>query len=129
MDAKGLTPLLNVEDTGRSLDFYCDHLGFEVKAQHPPEGSPAWARIARGGMQLMINCPQNADSSDRRGHQSYGDVVFAFDVPDAPAAQAELAGAGLDVSEVKQEMYGCEFLLQDPDGYQLSISDTVGSTS
>lgn len=41
----GLTPLLNVEDTGRSLDFYCDHLGFDVKAQHPPEGRSGWARM------------------------------------------------------------------------------------
>lgn len=126
MDIKGMTPLLNVEDTGKSLDFYCENLGFKVTSQFPEEGAPGWARIERGGMKLMINSPEEADSTDRRGHHSYGDVVFAVDVADANVAHDELTAAGLEVSEVKQEMYGRECLVQDPDGYQISISDQHG---
>lgn len=117
-----ITPLLNVENFQKSVDFYTKHLGFHIDAQFPPE-NPGWARIVRDNIRMMINTPQNSDSAARRKHTAYSDLVLALHVPDTPEAYAELVAAGVDVGEVSQEEYGREILLKDPDGYQLSISD------
>ena len=115
-----MTPLLNVEDTARSIEFYRDVLGFEVVSQFD-----RWARIQAGPVRLMINQPDGADSSERRTREKwYGDAILFFDVEDARTAQAELASRGLDVDEPKHEPYGWEFHLRDPDGYVLGFTGT-----
>ncbi len=50
-----MTPLLNVEDAVRSVDFYRDVLGFEVANQMEFDGTLRWARIQAGSIRLMIN--------------------------------------------------------------------------
>ncbi len=121
----GMTPLLNVEDAVRSVDFYRNVLGFEVANQMESGGTLRWARIQAGSVGLMINQPDGADSSERRaGEKWYADALFFFSVEDARAARAELAAQGLDVDEPKHEPYGWEFHLRDPDGYALGFTDT-----
>lgn len=119
-----MTPLLNVEDAARSVEFYRDALGFEVANQFEVRGTLRWARIQAGPVSLMINQPDGADSRARRERRDwYGDVVLFFDVDDARAANTELAGQGLEVDEPKHEEYGWEFHLRDPDGYALGFTD------
>ncbi len=120
-----MTPLLNVEDAVRSVDFYRNVLGFEVANQMEFDGTLRWARIQAGSVGLMINQPDGADSSERRaGEKWYADALFFFNVEDARAARAELAAQGLDVDEPRHEPYGWEFHLRDPDGYALGFTDT-----
>ena len=118
-----MTPLLNVEDAVRSIEFYRDVFDFEVVGRMEIEGKLRWARIQAGPVRLMINQPDGADSSERRTREKwYGDAILFFDVEDARTAQAELASRGLDVDEPKHEGYGWEFHLRDPDGYALGFT-------
>ena len=120
----GMTPLINVEDTPRSIEFYRDVLGFEVVNSMEVEGAVRWARVQSGAVSLMINQPEGADSTERRTRgKEYSDVLFFFDVEDARAAQAELAEQGLTVDRPVHEPYGWEFHLRDPDGYALGFTD------
>ena len=52
---KALTPLLNVEDAGRSVNFYCEKLGFAVNNRFEDNGALKWAHISRGPIEMMIN--------------------------------------------------------------------------
>lgn len=125
IDFTNMTPLLNVEDAPRSVEFYRDVLGFEVANQFEVEGQVRWARIEAGTVKLMINQADGADSGERRARKAwYGDAILFVDVEDARAAQAELAARGLDVDEPEHNPYGWEFHLRDPDGYVLGFTDT-----
>ena len=125
MKFTGMTPLINVESAARSIEFYCDVLAFEVANQLEVEGAVRWARIHCGPVALMVNQPEGADSTERlRREKWYADALFFFEVDDARAVRAELAGQGLEVDEPVHEPYGWEFHLRDPDGYALGFTDT-----
>jgi glyoxylase I family protein len=124
MDVKTCIPLLNVENVPSSIQFYRDLLGFEVAAQAEYGGGVRWARIEREGLSLMLNQPDDADSSQRRGRSNYSDAVFYFDVEDAQQSHGECKAGNYGVSEISHEEYGWEFFIRDPDGYVLGFTDT-----
>lgn len=118
-----LIPLLNVEDVGRSILFYETALGAKVESQWESEGSLRWARIGFEGGRLMLNTPDGASSTQRRGRDDFADIVLYVMCADAPARRAKLLAAGLDVGALHQEDYGNdEFALRDPDGYAIRFS-------
>lgn len=121
-----MTPLLNVEDADSSIAFYRDALGFEVVQTFEADGATVWALLTSGDTKLMINQPDHADSKGRRNAASYGDVVLYCTVESARDRHADLAARGLTVGEVTTEAYGMEeFLLRDPDGYEIAIGSRL----
>ena len=122
-----LIPLLNVEDVDASLDFYRNALGFTVENRHDQQGKAIWAMIRHGDIALMLNCPDEADSSTRRKRPSYGESLLYFYVPDAQAAHEELAERGYAPGPLEEQPYGvAEFTLRDPDGYELACASLMG---
>lgn len=121
-----IIPLLNVEDADRSIAFYRDALGFEVVQTFEADGATAWAMLKSGETKLIINQPDNADSKARRNADSYGDVVLYFYVESARDRHADLTAQGVAVGDVTTEAYGMEeFLLRDPDGYEIAIGSRL----
>lgn len=121
-----MIPLLNVEDADRSIAFYRDALGFEVAQTFEAEGTTAWAMLTSGGTKLMLNQPDHADSAARRTAASYGDVVLYCYVESARDRHTDLAARGIAVGDVTTEAYGMEeFLLRDPDGYEIAIGSRL----
>jgi uncharacterized glyoxalase superfamily protein PhnB len=130
MEPKTLRPLLNVEDAPRAIAFYCEHIGFAVDMRFPEDGPAVWANLRCGDFAIMINQPTEHDSTARRARPSYGDAVFYLEVADADASHAELSAKGVPVSDVRQEMYGREFFVRDPDGYEIAfVSSAYVSSS
>ncbi len=121
-----MIPLLNVEDADRSIAFYRDALGFEVVQTFEAAGATVWAMLMSDDIKLMINRPDHADSKARRGAASYGDVVLYCHVESARDRHADLAARGVAVGGVTTEAYGMEeFLLRDPDGYEIAIGSRL----
>jgi len=119
------TPLLNVEDAETSLAFYRRMLDFELVSRWPEEGGPVrWARIARGELQLMLNQPEQAESSERRGQTAYSNALLVVLTDDVDALHRQLEQRGAEVEPPTNEMYGRELLLCDPDGYWLSFVES-----
>ncbi len=118
---KGLTPLLFVDDINRSLAFYTNLLGFELKQKWEPEGKLAWCLIARGGAELMLQqaCEEDGLAAGRgRG------VGFYFACNDADAMHAEFLANGLTLDPPKVAFYGMKQLfVKDPDGYELCFQN------
>jgi catechol 2,3-dioxygenase-like lactoylglutathione lyase family enzyme len=124
-----LTPLLQVFDMPRAVDFYRDGLGFEVVA-HSPEVETAegrffhWCLLRRDDARLMLNTaydagerPAQRDEARWAGH---GHTVLFVDCPDLDALEAELTARGLAVSPPLTSDYGMRQIeVTDPDGYEL----------
>ena len=121
-----MIPLLNVENADRSIAFYRDALGFDVVQTFEAEGATVWAMLTSGGTKLLINQPDHADSTARRTAASYGGVVLYCHVESARDRHADLAARGVAVGDISIEAYGMEeFLLRDPDGYEIAIGSRL----
>ena len=118
-----MMPLLNVEDVRASTSFYSRALGAVVDSQWEHEGRVRWARIRFDGGVMMLNEPDGASSSHRRGRAEFSDVVLYVMCYDAAETRQRLADAGLPVGELSREDYGNdEFAVRDPDGYAIRFS-------
>jgi catechol 2,3-dioxygenase-like lactoylglutathione lyase family enzyme len=122
MTLNSLIPLLNVQDIDRSLGFWRDVLGFEVVASFAEDGRLAWARIARGAVQLMLN-RRGTDPGPRLARTPYHDAVLYFAVDDVHALVRQLRTSGVQVDDPESQEYGLdEISLRDPDGYELAFT-------
>lgn len=76
-----------VRDLDRARTFYRDSLGLA----HLFDAPPGLAFFQCGATRLMLSQPE--------GPETAGSSILYYAVPDAAAAQAELAGAGIDFDE------------------------------
>jgi catechol 2,3-dioxygenase-like lactoylglutathione lyase family enzyme len=113
-----LRPMLAVTDLRRTIDFYCGKLGFHCRSTF---GDPAvWCNLERDGVSLMFNAPPADDVRRDVPLRSRDYSIFYFNVADVLALRAELAGRGVDVSDLRVTVYGMkEFEVRDPDGIWL----------
>lgn len=119
-----LVPLLFVEDVYRSVEFYCDKLGFEFKEKWEPEGTLAWCRLVRGNTALMLQlaCP---DEDGTAAERCKG-VGFFFRCDDAQAVYEEFSFRGLDLEPPRVAFYRMnQLFMKDPDGYSLCFQNQV----
>src|SRR5258707_11156173 len=56
-----LWPLLTVQEIGRSVEFYCDRLGFAVVGRADSEEKMFWCRLERDGASLMLQQAEDED--------------------------------------------------------------------
>ena len=118
-----LAPLLYVDDIQRSVDFYCQMLGFTVSARWEPEGKLAWCRLERDGVPLML---QQANEEDAPAASRGRGVVFFFQCNDAGTLHAELSSRGLPLSPPEAAFYGMnQVFVKDPDGYELCFQNAI----
>lgn len=131
---------LFVRDVQKSLAYYRDVLGFEVKGEWTPEGQPtSWGWVALGDCQIMFNSlpsayegPYAKDVGFQKqlelNRWGVGVTLFfrgAVDDVDAYFKRVREAGAMmLEAPEIKP--YGWyQFLIEDLDGYRLGFSVDV----
>ena len=124
-----MTPLLQVFDMPRAVEFYCAKLGFEV-VDHSPEIDAAegryfhWCCLRRDGAQVMLNTaydagerPAERDEARWAGHAH---TVLFVGCPELDALHAELCARGLAIAPPQTSSYGMRQIeVTDPDGYQL----------
>lgn len=128
---------LFVRDVQRSLAYYRDVLGFEVKGEWTPEGQPtSWGWVALGECQVMFNSlpsayegPYAKDVMFQKqlelNRWGVGVALFFRDaVPDIDAYFKRVREAGAVVVEMPAtKPYGWyQFLIEDLDGYRLGFS-------
>ena len=122
MNLQKMTPLLNVKDVSKSIQFYQDCLGFEVVQTWENEGKIGWASLEKSGIKLMLNGSHVISPSDRKNRQAHTDAVFYFYVDDVDSLHNKLNELGVEVGDIEDEFYGVrDFYLRDPDGYELGF--------
>lgn len=129
-----------VRDMKKSLAFYRDLLGFEMKECWPSADEPWWCSLQRDGQTIMLGADMGAGGDESCGGMTGADVdwhksgtetwrkgivgagvnlyVLVDDV-DAYHAQVTKKG-GEPRYEPKTQFYGIrDFGIEDPDGYRL----------
>jgi catechol 2,3-dioxygenase-like lactoylglutathione lyase family enzyme len=110
-----------VDDVQASIDFYTEHLGFEVRSS----AAPAFADVTKGNLRLLLSGP--ASSAGRAmtdgtepGPGGWNRIHFIVD--DLDAEIARLREAGLDFrNDVVTGPGGSQVLLVDPSGNVIEL--------
>jgi catechol 2,3-dioxygenase-like lactoylglutathione lyase family enzyme len=131
-----LVPELDVSDLGRSLAFYVDVLGFEVRYQRPEE---RFAYLKREGAELML---EEAEGPGRRFVTAPLEPPFGrgmnlqIRATDVRALLAAVREAGAEVViDLEERWYrrnadevgNRQFVVADPDGYLLRFFEDLGA--
>jgi len=103
--------VLYVRDMERAIRFYRDTLGLELDFE-----SDGWTTFRTGACTLALH------ASERR-EPGRGEPDPAFLVSDAEAERERLAGAGVEVTEIREPAPGLRvFDARDPEGNRFSTS-------
>jgi len=129
----GLTPLIQVFDMVRSLDFYVGKLGFEVVAASPevdaPEGRFShWTLLRLGVIDLMLNTAYDSGERPELPEAArvlaHADTSFYFGCADLDGVYAELTRAGLAIEAPLRAGYGLRrFSVFDPDNFEIVFQE------
>ena len=105
-----------VDDVQASIDFYTEHLGFEVAMS----AAPAFADVRRGNLRLLLSGPQSSAGramDDGEVPSAGGWNRIHLIVDDLDAEVTRLRDAGLSFrNEVVSGPGGSQVLLIDPSG-------------
>jgi catechol 2,3-dioxygenase-like lactoylglutathione lyase family enzyme len=119
-------PLVNVRyivnDVDRAIDFYTQHLNFEV-AMHP---APGFAALTRGNLQLLLNRPGAGGAGqampDGRVPEPGGWNRIQLEVEDLAGLVEQLKQAGASLrNEIVVGNGGKQILLEDPSGNLIEL--------
>ncbi len=132
MCVKEIVPLLAVQDMQRSIAFYVDGLGFEVKDEWLVDGNLRWCRLQLGGAGLMLQQFETEGHDARQLGDTKGEgVAFCLFCDDAVEFYRLFASRGLAAREPVVGNALWVTSLEDPDGYRLdfeSPTDVVEGT-
>lgn len=105
-----------VDDVQSCVDFYTEHLGFEVRLN----AAPAFADVGRGSLRLLLSGPTSSAGrpmADGATPTAGGWNRVHFIVDDVEAEVARLTDAGLTFrNDIVKGPGGSQVLLQDPAG-------------
>ena len=100
-----------VSDVDRAKAFYVDQVGFVLDHDQTVSDEIRFVQLTPPGSACSI-CFGNGLTSMAPGSMDALQIV----VTDAEAARAELAGRGVEVSEVDEQPWGSFVYFKDPDG-------------
>ena len=123
MRIKRLTPMLNVSDIDRSLDFYQKLAGFELVSPRQAVDQWRWAWIRSGDGELMLSesggPATRVDQSDASRDEGWP-AIYYFYPENVVDLHAEVKRKEFQVSDLRVTFYGMkEFEVRDPDGHIL----------
>jgi len=110
-----------VNDVGRSADFYTQKLGFNLDQKN----LPAFAQVSNGNLKLILSGPGASGSRPMPGGQQQapgGWNRVVLQVADLPSRIDNLRKAGLHFrNQMEVGPGGRQILLEDPDGNPIEL--------
>jgi len=109
-----------VSDVDRAKEFYADKVGFVADHDHRVSEELRFVQLTPPGSACSITIGSGMDQGEPgsvRGLQ----IVVA----DVAAARSELAGRGVEVSEVQEFPWGLFVFFSDPDGNTWALQQIV----
>jgi len=137
-----ITVHLTSRDVPRSIEFYREKLGFELKECWPDEANPMFASLLLDKQAILLGghapaseagkwCGDDAKlkkyfeaaADEFESNAAGAGVTIYLRVDDVDAYHATLAGRGVkNMLEPKTQFYGQrDFPVRDPDGYRLTF--------
>jgi catechol 2,3-dioxygenase-like lactoylglutathione lyase family enzyme len=116
-----------VDDVQESIDFYTEHLGFELLTS----AAPAFADVARGHLRLLLSGPKSSAGRPMPDGATPGPGGWNrihLIVGDIAAEVARLREAGLRFrNDVVTGPGGSQILLEDPSGNVIELFQPAGT--
>jgi catechol 2,3-dioxygenase-like lactoylglutathione lyase family enzyme len=100
-----------VSDVDRAKDFYVEQVGFNADHDHKVSDDLRFVQLTPPGSACSITIGVGVTDMEPGSLQGLQMVV-----DDAEAARAELAGRGVEVSDVDKQPWGDFVYFSDPDG-------------
>ena len=110
-----------VSDVDRAKAFYVDKVGFNPDHDHVVSDEIRFVQLTPPGSACSIAIGKGVTQRSEPGSVEGLQMV----VEDAEAARAELAGRGVEVSEVQDFPWGRFVFFQDPDGNGWALQQIV----
>lgn len=141
---------LTVADMQKSLSFYRQQLGFQLKECWPSEAEAKWASLVLDGQTIMLGQAMPAAMSEQMHgdnkpagkfwgrqaalfaeHPHGAGVVCYLTVADVDAYAEQVKGRGLQLElPPTSQFYGLrDFVVTDPDGYVLTFYQPIAMQS
>ncbi|QUQ68668.1 glyoxalase superfamily protein [Kutzneria sp. CA-103260] len=120
MDIKIELVILPVTDVDRARDFYVDQVGFHLDHDHTVSEEVRFVQLTPPGSACSIAFGKgltDAAPGSVKGLQAV--------VEDADKVRAELAGRGVEISEVQDLAWGRFAEFDDPDGNHWALQQIV----
>jgi predicted enzyme related to lactoylglutathione lyase len=121
MDFKIELVHIPVSDVDRAKAFYTDKAGFHADYDHRVDDRIRFVQLTPPGSACSIAIGTGLGGDAAPGSVQGMQVV----VSDIDAARAELAGRGVDVSQVQDFPWGRFVFFSDPDGNRWSVQEAV----
>ena len=129
MAATKLIPSLGVSDIQRSIGFYRTFFGLKPADSYERDGHLAWCWLRSRGADLMLQ-QLSADQQITLNPAIGQSWVIYIRPDDLIRTHRALKHGGFPVTEIRSTAYGTEeFLVTDPDGYELWVSVPSGETN
>jgi uncharacterized glyoxalase superfamily protein PhnB len=144
-----LSVMLTVKDMAKSIAFYRDVCGFELKEKWPDTDAPMWANLMLGEQSVMIGPAMNPDGDHGCGEMdattkafwssAYADwqknkpgvgvcIYLAVDAVDAH--HDRVVTKGVNAGKPTSQFYGIrDYWVEDPNGYRLQFYTPIAMTS
>jgi predicted enzyme related to lactoylglutathione lyase len=117
MDMKLELVHIPVSDVDRAKDFYVNQVGFNLDHDYTVSEQVRFVQLTPPGSACSIAIGRGLGSDAPPGSVKGMQVV----VDDIKAVRAELAGRGVEVSEVQEFPWGHFVFFSDPDGNAWSV--------
>lgn len=129
-----VNPLLSIRDVEASLKFYTELLGFTFEGTMLPgdDGKPVFAGVKRGETTIWLDHTEYADLPPNTPVGVGVELYISLDKSeDIDALYEALKAAEVKiVGELEEQFWGDKrFVIQDLDGYRLSLSKNVRQVS
>jgi len=124
---KSVMPSLTVNDIAASLAWYRDVLGCIVAQEYQRDGKLAGVSLKAGAVEILLTQDDFAKGRDRKkgvGFRLYG--VTSQDIDQL--AEAIVSRGGVLAQPPQDQPWGSrDFAINDPDGFQISISTQLST--
>lgn len=121
-------PILHVSEVERSVRFYRECFGFELRFRWPAEGPLEFAFLALGASGIGVASQSAPDLPDWPRERDLDSFQLCVYTDDADTASERLEGLGARRVTASREMPWGEKLVffEDPDGNLLHVAARVG---
>ena len=115
-----------VDDVDTAIEFYTEHLGFEVRTS----AAPAFADVTRGNLRLLLSGPASSagrpmPDGARPGPGGWNRIHLVVDGLTTEVDQLRAAGVSFR-NDVVTGPGGSQILLQDPSGNLVELFQPAG---
>ena len=111
---------INAKDVDRATAFYTDNAGFNADHDHKVSDEIRFVQLTPAGSACSIALGKGVTDAEPGSVQGMQIVVA-----DIQAAHDELAGRGVEVSDVQEFPWGKFVFFKDPDGNGWAVQELV----